>query len=60
VKEVTFHFTAAKDGRAQFHDADGKEIVVESGKNFSTADPAVIATLDASDAVARVKKEKED
>lgn len=42
-------------------DAEGKDVSVEAGKNFSTADPALIRELDAAPhAVKRVTKVKED
>lgn len=42
-------------------DSEGKVVSVEAGKNFSTADPAVIRELDAAPhAVKRVKSKKED
>lgn len=42
-------------------DAEGKDISIEAGKNFSTADPALIRELDAAPhAVKRVKKGAEE
>ena len=42
-------------------DADGKNVTVEKGENFSTSDPALIRELDAAPhAVRRVKPKKED
>lgn len=57
---VTFQFVG-REGRFQVCDSEGKEVVVEAGKNYSTSDPDVIRELDqATHAVRRVKPEKED
>lgn len=56
---VTFTF-AHEAGHFVCHDAQGREIRVEAGKNFSTEDPALIRELDAQQhAVKRVKGDKE-
>ena len=57
---VTFKFVEA-DGRFQIYDSDGKEVVVEAGKNFTTDDPNLIRELDAAPhAVKRVGAKDKD
>lgn len=56
--KVTFELLS-ETGQFQTADADGREIVVEAGKHYTTSDLVVIAELDrASHAVRRVVKTK--
>jgi hypothetical protein len=50
----------AKTGRFQTQDRDGREVLVTADDVYETDDPAVIAELDATDAVKRVKSSSEE
>jgi len=59
MEKVTFEY-AGSVGSFHITDAEGKDVAVEAGKNYSTADPAIIRELDAAPHAVRRVKDKED
>lgn len=56
-KAVFIHKDA--EGRLQFHDADGKTVIVHGDKPFETSDASLAAWLDSHPSVKRATEKKD-